>query len=110
MARMGGMIMAFDPVSFAMGAKSGGGGSSGGVLVVGLDMQTMTLDKTWQEIVDAGFAVLPYSEDGETTVIFYLYSYTNNGSSYGVVFKQQAIELTCAATSADGYPVVQPGG
>ena len=42
-------------------AGNGGGGSSGGgVLVVHVDMQTRTLDKTYKEIADAGFAVIPF--------------------------------------------------
>ena len=34
-------------------AGSGGGGAGGGFLKVGMDMETMTLDKTWKEIHDA---------------------------------------------------------
>ena len=54
--------MAFDPVSYAMGTKGGGGSSGGGVLVVH-DI-VGTLDKTWQEIHDADFAVLKRPDGG----------------------------------------------
>ena len=37
----------------ALGGGSGGGGSSGGVLVVSIDMETMALDKTYNELYAA---------------------------------------------------------
>ena len=48
---------------------SGGGGGGGGVLVVGMDMQTLTLDKTWNEINSAPFAVIKMFPDENTTTI-----------------------------------------
>lgn len=38
--------------------SGGGGGTGGGVLIVGIDIETMILDKTWKEIHDAPFAVV----------------------------------------------------
>ena len=112
-------MMGFDPVSYAMGAKSGGGGGSGGgVLVVHADEQTMTLDKTWQEIHDADIAVVTIENDSIATKMWYdvlsvsapspgvtKYSVSmityNQGTSTVVSFKTD---------SADGYPVVDMGG
>lgn len=96
-----------------MGAKSGGGGSSGGVLVVHIDMQTMALDKTWQEIVDAEYAVIVQSV-GTTTVYQYLANMEKTGdTSYFVnafmIMGTTILESNYIATSADGYPVFNQG-
>lgn len=107
-------MMGFDPVSYAMGAKSGGGGSSGGgVLVVNFDQQTMALDKTWQEIVDAEYAVIVQSV-GTTTVYQYLANIQKTGdTSYVVnafmIMGTTIYESNYIATSADGYPVFNQG-
>ena len=103
MARMGGVIMGFDPVSFAMGAKSGGGGggSGGGVLVVH-DVEG-TLDKTWQEICDAmlsGGAVVAFENPTSVKVIAEVF---NNAMGYCVVFG----EMFYASETSDGYPTNQ---
>lgn len=52
--------MDFDPISYIMGQKSGGSGgnSSGDILIVSVSYDTMALNKTWQEIADAGFAII----------------------------------------------------
>lgn len=56
--------MAFDPVSYAMGAKSGGGSGSGGGALVVHDVNG-TLDKTWQEIHDAGAVTVIQTNSNE---------------------------------------------
>lgn len=64
-------MMGFDPVSYAMGAKSGGGGGStgGGVLIVTVTTEgsNRIMDKTWQEIHDALYngntVVARYTDD-----------------------------------------------
>ena len=114
---MGGVIMGFDPVSFAMGAKSGSGGggsTGGGVLVVHADFDTSALDHTWQEINDADFAVLKFGV-GFTGVAPAVYIEAYDESEYVVIFADIAIGGTITyyqstATSADGYPVLDVGG
>lgn len=67
MARMGGVIMGFDPVSFAMGAKSGSGGggsTGGGVLMIEYDEELSSLNKTFREVETAFIA--------GTTVMWYV--------------------------------------
>ena len=46
-----------------------GGSSGGGVLIVHADTTTYALDKTWQEITSAGFAVLIMAQNGLSEVI-----------------------------------------
>lgn len=83
------------------------GGSGGGVLVVGVDMQTFTLDKTWQEIYDANLAVMVNKgEDGNSWSIFQS-AYIDN-ENYEVVVSGE-VPITFRASSADGYPVAQMG-
>lgn len=95
----------------------GGGGTGGGVLVVGLDMQTMTLDKTWNEINSAPFAVVRFPESLYETTIGFIYTISKtsdtgectivvaNGSNegetttwYNSVFR---------ATTENDYPVMR---
>lgn len=112
--------MDFDPVSYVMGQKASGGGSStlsgltdvnisnptngqtlvynaisgkwengesagGGVLVVH-DVEE-TLDKTWQEIHDADFAVIKasYNDDGQSLTQPVISVYENDGAYYVAV-------------------------
>jgi hypothetical protein len=82
--------------------KSGGGGSGGGVLVV-TDTDG-TLDKTWQEIHDAPFAVLVNERDGYKGCAMLSYMSIEGRAepySYNVTFGDDA---TYTASSADGYP------
>ena len=82
---------------------SGGGSSGGGVLVVH-DVHG-TLDKTWQEIKDAGFAILNLEN-----TIGYLYNITS-ADGYEVDFFSVALgpafddPLGYVADTASGYPV-----
>ena len=83
---------------------SGGGSSSGsGVLVVHQNAETGALDKTWQQIHDADFAVIHYVRDGVSAVAFASGS-GEYGSSY-VIAAMGGDDLTFVAESADGYPV-----
>lgn len=58
--------------------SGGGGGTGGGVLVVGMDMQTMTLDKTWNEINSAPFAVVRFPMSLYETTIGFIYTILKN--------------------------------
>jgi hypothetical protein len=89
----------------------GGGGSGGGVLVVHEDAETHALDKTWQEIYDAGFSVLfsYYSEEGGTeTAVSYITMYYTSDSLYGVGYANvQGGSNVYMCDTANGYPVLQ---
>lgn len=82
--------------------SGGGGGTGGGVLVCTMDIQTVTLDKTWKEIHDASFAVVVYdtTEGGVShRTICPVLLVDNSGASY---------ELSAAAgTLSDGTIVLE---
>ena len=93
----------------ALGGGSGGGGSSGGgVLVVhetvtatSEDATIHTLDKTWQEIHDADFAVLK-TDDG---MIYYAFIVGADDGGYYVGFMyDHPAEDGYFCDSASGYP------
>ena len=85
----------------------GGGGSSGGGVLVVHDVDG-TLDKTWQEIADAGFATLRIEDDiGITCRISHSDGYEvefamllPNGSGFDD-------PLGYTTSTASGYPVMQ---
>jgi hypothetical protein len=82
---------------------SEGGGSGGGVLVVH-DVDG-TLDKTWQDIVDAEYSVWEHQEG----VGFYNYeplrmTYTGPGDDGTVVYAVGNGQAQFVTTSASGYP------
>lgn len=95
-------------VSSGTGTLSWASGSSGGgVLVVNVDMQTRTLDKTWKEISDAPFAVVrfPHPEMSGTAIAYNPITYIISGSTYKVRFNDPAYGVTEFTTdSEDGYP------
>lgn len=91
---------------------SGGGSGGGGVLIVGVNKSTNTLDKTWQEIFDADFAILHYGD--ETVKMWsYISDVQEFEGSYIVTVnvlgssKVQSIGFT--TDSADGYPSTNNG-
>jgi hypothetical protein len=97
-------------------ALSGGGGGSGGGVLVVTDTD-WTLDKTWQEIVDADLAVVRMeinSEDdppprGFVCPVVYHMSDTKSGDySISVLVEEEgaASMQYYAASSASGYPVM----
>ena len=83
--------------------KAGGGGSGGGVLVV--TGTNGTLDKTWQEIHDADFAVVVIATQNlvrKDPVIV-----TNDArGEYTVVTGYAEEGYTYIASSASGYPTL----
>lgn len=91
---------------------SGGGSSSGGggVLVVHVDEETGTLDKTWQEIHDAPFSVVYMAGDdgsGHSPIVgteidgadYRVFVLIKDGDAPGY--------LPAVTDSANGYPVIQ---
>ena len=96
------------------GGGGGGGGSSGsGVLVVHIEWgdTRATMDKTWQEIVDADGAVVivsPYSEGGYETYILMSIGGGGGGSARTVEvhnsYDGPDSPMTFIADSASSYP------
>lgn len=97
---------AYPSASSVSDAISGGGSSGGGVLVVNLNMETQTLDKTWKEIHDAmlsGGAVIQIQYDGEDETLV--------GAVIGAYFARDYLIKTGGlsnaeyhASSASAYP------
>ena len=92
---------------------SGGGSSGGGVLVVNVDMQTRTLDKTYKEIADAGFAVLNLPDSSSEAnyyimVLDHFGPYVDDGGTtmYSVEFWEHGMNSMYFETNSEnGYPV-----
>lgn len=89
---------------------NGGGGTGGGVLVVNVSITrdgnntTYTLDKTWQEIVDADLAIeVSNGESTKETAI--ITEVAQVGASYNVTGARQY-----ETDSVSGYPSVTIGG
>lgn len=78
--------------------------NGGGMLVVNVDADDK-LDKTWQEIHDAGFAIMASSVSPEVGWVTQLYS---NGTGYYVAFSMvingNIITVVYVAETADDYP------
>ncbi len=84
-----------------------GGGSGGGVLVCNMDTETMALDHTWQEIKDAGFAVLPIPDgNGELCILGLI---GENPYSVGFLNLSMPSPLVFVAQTVDDYPVATGG-
>lgn len=100
------------------GGGGGGGGFTGGVLVVGLNIETGALDKTWQEIHDAaqnGVVCWLQPNGG----VAYLTALVEGGESGKIVtpwsvdfiaFQEStAKSFSCIATSPNDFPVTIEG-
>lgn len=72
--------------------------NAGGVLKVTLSSSGV-LDKTWQEIYDAGFAVL--DNNGDISVLNSISAYSGE---YMVVFSRSSSLSEFSTDSANGYP------
>lgn len=85
-------------------AVSGGGGGGGGVPTVEASNDGV-LNKTWQEIFDAGFCVLKYS--GEMGISYnVLTSVDHDNDGYYVTFYSGEVWFTFIASTANDYPVI----
>ena len=102
--------------AIAKNGGGGGGGSGGGVLVCHMSTvgEDEVLDKTWQEISDAGFAVLYVDESQEgVTELTILQLYTigklNDDTMFGVGFYNatRMMDIQFVATSSTGTLVRQ---
>lgn len=92
-------------------APSGGGGQGGSnVLVVHLDNDTNTLDKTWQEIHDADCAMIRNGDDDYTMWMLVLAAETESGPNYYVLALGDSGTFQLNANSANGYPVLDTSG
>lgn len=93
------------------GIASAGGG--GGVLIA--TDTGGTLDKTWQEIFDARFAVLCKEDSDSLFDTAFLTRAEAYGGEYDVYFVSFSdptapVIVTYATASADGYPELSDGG
>lgn len=107
---------------FSMAGGGGGGSTGGGVMSIRatVDGQSVTLDKTWQQIYDhiaaGGFAVtylttpevgiaqtmpITLAEYSDDTYYVYAIQYASNGSVTANIFD---------TNSTDGYPFMAIGG
>lgn len=91
--------------------NGGGGGGGGGALVVHAD-ENGVLDKTWQEISDAGVALINFERN--CGILASIETPSRPGDNYGVTFAMFLFDgsgfddpLTFATDSANGYPVMQ---
>ena len=90
---------------------------AGGVFLVNMDMDTTTLDKTWQEIYDAAAAgqevIATYGfTDVGVAAIFRMpcVAVVQTGETYGVAFLNTNPTIAVSqfvADASDGYPVLQ---
>ena len=100
----------------AIADNAGGGGSSGGVLVVHMDENTGALDKTWQEIHDAVAAgqivnIPLYNGETEAYTTLVGIAWLTSDDKYGLwVYGSSAQDPALAiADTANDYPVVNNG-
>lgn len=95
----------------AIAKGGGGGGSGGGVLVLHMDYDTGALDKTWQEIYDGlldGIVfVLPSNEgtEEEPACMLYVVNTAYLSADYIVDATALGSRLTFYASTANDYPV-----
>ena len=88
-------------------AFGGGGGSSGGGVLVVHDVEG-TLDKTWQEIADAGFAILRIDNDvGLTCKIDHSDGYNVKFAMLLPIGSGFDDPIGYTTSTASGYPVMQ---
>ena len=99
------------------GAWAPAAGGGGGVLVVGVDADTGALDKTWQEIYDAGFCVVLLEEDENKMYLPVFWAFTRTDLVTGeteycvkAYYFAEQVTNTFIATSTSGYPVLEQEG
>ena len=93
-----------DIINYAL-SKKNGGGSGGGVLVV-TDTDG-TLDKTWQEIADADFAVILAYRSQVEAIVHMPVNFCNEGKdTYDVACELQGATVYYTAESTSDYPTL----
>lgn len=108
-----------DELQMLSDSSSGGGsgGSTGGVVTVHVNDVTGALDKTWQEIHDADFAVLKIT-DGTSVLFANVSAADTYEGEYIAVFLHtedtgdgvRTIAYVGVTDSPDGYPALQESG
>ena len=99
------------------GVADAGGGTGGGVLICHINEDTMSLDKTWNEIKSAASTsvVIALSGDEYETNIGILKSVgidtdeDDNPIYVAAISNLEGYLARYVATSADGYPVLSMG-
>lgn len=84
---------------------------AGGGLVVGMDLSSMAMDKTWQQIYDAPFAVLKVIDPTQNVTTDLISAAIIDGSDYTVlvntIINQGSVtQKVFVAQSATDYPVL----
>ena len=89
-------------------ASSGGGG---GVLVVNAVVgdSEVTLDKTWQEIYDAPFAVMKFTRGGAVSLDALTSIFYDELTHYTLYFGESTPGSEFTTDTADGYPSTTMG-
>ena len=78
--------------------------TSGGILVVHED-ENNRLDKTWQEIYDADFAILCGKTDNRKLITLIYDIQVNNNEYYIWTATMGGVQATYVASTSDDYPV-----
>lgn len=82
---------------------------SGGVLVVGMDIATYTLNKTWTEIKNADYPVLVVEANENIKQWMNIVSAEYDGGLYNITVLDESSPMVFATDTANGYPVLDTG-
>lgn len=97
----------------------GGGGGTDSMLIVNLNPETGKLDKTWQEIYDATYAVIQMGQELNGVAIkayIHVQGVQNIQGAYAVIAtaydnaSNEFVQYLFEASEADDYPTMSTGG
>lgn len=90
-------------------ASGGGGGGGASLLIATVDVNTSTLDKTWQEIYDADYCIVVTAVDGKSFApVSEIYEDDGLYCLSAFSFNAQIL-IQFEASSANDYPVANMG-
>lgn len=95
-----------DTVTSAKLNKMEQGIAAAGPLIANMDTGTGALDKTWQEIYDADYALVQVISGESYKQIYLVTTAAFEDSVYNVIALSEEGALPFSASSADDYPVV----
>lgn len=98
-------------------AEASGGGTGGGVVVCTHNVETLALDKTWNELKNAASTsviIVLTGDDYETSIGILKYIAIDTDDEDNTIYVVDISNLVGSttryvATSADGYPVMNMG-
>ena len=109
--------MSYDPTNWKTGdvvtsaklnkLEQGVAGACGVLIVTDTDG---TLDKTWQEIYDAQFAVIKKDDDGERYAYPVIGVYEDSGEYIAAATGGAGRVISYSSSSASGFPAIGGGG